>query len=320
MYRPTLPTGQQQNPTQQADPTTNPPYRFVFLQQPQVTPPAVPQQPLPSAQSFLQGLPWSGYQVAPPASQPPTPQLPQLPQHATQAQLSQLPQQQLQQQQHQIVPPFTPSHNGAQAISPTSHNVGPPANASGVTAPRAAPNLFSPPQPHSTQGGSPATPDNSAQPSPATADQVPDSPSEETSFVLQLSSKDFYSPTIQNYLRQHGVSGLSPSLSPPQSTGSGSISPARIKSEKTDPVPIGLSEQVVKPKSKRQLSMKDDAFVPKSIKTEPTDDTTDDDNHVIIIEDDDSNAATSKRTDEGEAVKSLTTNPSDVPDELKTEG
>ena len=64
--------------------------------------------------------------------------------------------------------------------------------------------------------------------------------------------------------------------------------------------------------------MKDDAFVPKSIKTEPTDDSTDNDNNVIIIEDEDSNPATSKRTNE--AVKSLSTNPDDVPDELKTEG
>ena len=141
--------------------------------------------------------------------------------------------------------PFTPSHNGAQAISPSSHNVGAPANVSGVAAPRSAPNLFSTPQPHSTMVSSPTTPDNSTQAPPLTADQVPDSPSEETSFVLQLSSKDFYSPTIQNYLRQHGASGLSPSLSPSQSTGSGSISPARIKSEKTDPVPFSLSEQVV---------------------------------------------------------------------------
>ena len=62
--------------------------------------------------------------------------------------------------------------------------------------------------------------------------------------------------------------------------------------------------------------MKDDAFVPKSIKTEPTDD----DNNVIIIDDEDSNPATSKRTNEGEAVKSLSTNPDDVPDELKIEG
>ena len=149
--------------------------------------------------------------------QPPTPQLqvgPQLPQQQT-SQLQQVPQQ----LQH-LVQQFSSSQNGVQAISLPSHNVTTMSNPSGVGTPRSSQNLFGTPQPHSTLGSSPTSADISTPTEPSATDQDPDSTSEETSYVLQLIPKDFYSPTIQNYLCQQGVSL---SLSPSQSTGSRSV-------------------------------------------------------------------------------------------------
>ena len=123
-----------------------------------------------------------------------------------------------------------------------------------------------------------------------TPQKIPDKnetppPSDDT-YILQLSSKDFFTPAIQQLLSKH----TSPTISPSQSSV-GSVSPARVKSED---VPVGVVEQTVGPKSKRQLS-KEEAFVPAVVKKEKLNDS---DDQVILIGDDDSQDAPISKKDD----------------------
>ena len=269
------PTGLQQSGVQQGFPTYVQQPGLVYVQ-PAATP-ALPSLPsLPSAQSYLQGgqnwtyTPPQATQspsvITPPGvSQVPAPAPPPLPTRLT--------------QQHVLA-----IHQGNVSTNDDLCQ----AKDSNVTvgthpAIYTGQSFSTPPGTAATQVGDTVTPHKTP-----TADQgeMPDD-----TYILHLSSKDFFNPAIQHFLTKNS----SPTLSPSQSSTGNSGVPSPGKQPEPD-LTVDTTEQVVKPKqkqkSKRQLS-KDEAFVPKnvSVKQEKNDDDSDD---GVINLDDDSQDGTKK--------------------------
>ena len=94
----------------------------------------------------------------------------------------------------------------------------------------------------------------------------------DTAFVLQLSSKDFYSSTIQQFLGKMNiqVEYVAPTIAATPTT-------VTIKIEPTDITPAG--DMVEQPKSKHALELDNEPFVPKLIKK-----ANDSDDDLILVE------------------------------------
>ena len=100
---------------------------------------------------------------------------------------------------------------------------------------------------------------------------------DETAYVIQLSSKDFYSPTIQQFLSKRVEN------TPPQSAHANPanpVSPAVTVKSEPDITPQEVT--VKEPSSKRSLHL-DEPFVPKTVKREED---SDDDDLIIVNSED----------------------------------
>ena len=107
---------------------------------------------------------------------------------------------------------------------------------------------------------------------------------DETTYILQLSSKDFYSSSIQALLSKRHVQ-INDVSSP--STPAAPVKPATTSTPATPATSVLKSEPellpaevTIKPKSKRSLALDDEPFVPRTVKQEQ-----DSDDDLIIIDD-----------------------------------
>ena len=90
---------------------------------------------------------------------------------------------------------------------------------------------------------------------------------DDTAYVLQLSSKDFYSPVIQQFLGKHNVQIEDLPTTP--------------SSVKTEPTEIMPQEVTVKNRSSKKALHLDEPFIPKTVKNEKEDS---DDSLILIDE------------------------------------
>ena len=107
---------------------------------------------------------------------------------------------------------------------------------------------------------------------------------DETAYILQLSSKDFYSPSIQALLsKRHvqidNVSSPSTPAAPvkPATTSTPAMPVTSVIKSEPELLP---AEVTIKPKSKRSLALDDEPFVPQTVKQEQ-----DSDDDLIIVDD-----------------------------------
>ena len=151
------------------------------------------------------------------------------------------------------------------------------------------PDIFRSPQAHST----PTSPDtenahfvvkSSQSPEEKSANSSRSTTPDETSYILQLSSKDFYSLSIQALLSKRHVQ-IDEVSSP--STPAAPVKPATTSTPATLATSVIKSEPellpaevTIKPKPKRSLSLDDEPFVPRTVKQEQ-----DSDDDLIIVED-----------------------------------
>ena len=184
------------------------------------------------------------------------------------------------------------THSGPRAgppslqVPPTGIAASP---AHGTTSFGVGSDIFRSPQAHST----PMSPDTENAQFVAKSSQSPEEKSskssrsttpDETAYLLQLSSKDFYSPSMQALLSKRHVqidNVSSPStpaapVKPATTSTPATLATSVIKSEPE----ILPAEVTVKPKSKRSLALDDEPFVPRTVKQDQ-----DSDNDLIIIED-----------------------------------
>ena len=152
--------------------------------------------------------------------------------------------------------------------------------------------IFRNPQAHST----PTSPDMENAHFVAKSSQSPEEKSskssrsttpDETAYILQLSSKDFYSPSIHALLSKRHVqiddvsSPSTPATPAAPVKPSTTSTPAMLATSVIKSEPELLPAEVtVKPKSKRSLALDDEPFVPQTVKQEQ-----DSDDDLIIIDD-----------------------------------
>ena len=110
---------------------------------------------------------------------------------------------------------------------------------------------------------------------------------DDTAYILQLSSKDFYSPSIQVLLSKRHVqiddvsSPSKPAAPVKPATTSTPATPAMLATSVIKSEPELLpAEVIVKPKSKRSWALDDEPFVPQTVKQER-----DSDDDLIIVDD-----------------------------------
>ena len=215
-------------------------------------------------------------------------QLPQAQNQAAQTFLPQL------QPQTPLIPIFhhATTHSGPRAgppglqVPPTGIAVSP---AHGTMSFGVGSDIFRNPQAHST----PTLPDTENAHFVAKSSQSPEEKSskssrsttpDETAYILQLSLKDFYSPSIQALLSKRHVqiddvsspSAPAASVKPATTSTPAMSATSVIKSEPE----LLQAEVTVKPKSKHSLALDDKPFVPRTVKQEQ--DSNDD---LIIVED-----------------------------------
>ena len=150
-------------------------------------------------------------------------------------------------------------------------------------------NIFRNPQAHST----PTSPDTENTHFVAKLSQSPEEKSskssrsttpDDTAYILQLSSKDFYSPSIQALLSKRHVqiddiSSPSTPAAPvkPATTSTPAMPATSVTKSEPELLP---AEVIIKPKFKRSLALDDEPFVPRTVKQEQ-----DSDDDLIIVDD-----------------------------------